>query len=325
MPYVGRLRFLALLVTLYQASRLQWLVHRFKLLPPGLRAGESLLPKRPFRPRSRPSGAPPSGAWRGRVGLFIGCIQEAFLGDVNQAAIRVLERNGYEVVIPPQQTCCGALQFHQGERALTIDLAKKNIDAFLEADVDAVVVSAGGCGPMLKAYPELLTDDPNYTDRAQAFRARLRDVCEFLVESRIEPPRSPLSVRATYSDSCHLRNQQGVIYQPRELVRSIPGLEYVELQHPDRCCGSAGIYNILQPDIATQLLDEKLADIAATAAQVVVVTNPGCHLQISAGIQRAGLDVRVVHLVQLLDEAYATERGEFYVNPFAVPGALGPL
>jgi glycolate oxidase iron-sulfur subunit len=279
MPHVGRLRLLALLVTLYQATGLQRLVRRLNLLPRGLQAGEALLPARPFRPRTRPSAGLSSGARNGRVGLFIGCMQEAFLGDVNQATVRVLERNGYEVVIPQGQTCCGALHKHEGEERQTVELAKKNIDAFLRADVEAIIVNAGGCGPVLTAYPELLHDDPHYAERAQVFGSRLHDVGEFLVEKGVEAPRGRLAVRATYSDSCHLRNEQGVIHQPRELIRSIPGLELVELQRPERCCGSAGIYNIVHPEIADQVLDAKLADIA-------------------------------VHLVQLLDEAYAAEAKE---------------
>jgi glycolate oxidase iron-sulfur subunit len=234
-------------------------------------------------------------------------MQEAFLGDVNQATIRVLERNGYEVLVPRQQTCCGALQLHEGEHELTVELAKRNIDAFLGAGVDAVIVNAGGCGPVLKSYPELLHDDPDYAARAQAFGSRVRDVSEFLVENGAEPPQGRLALRATYSDSCHLRNEQGIIYQPRQLIRSIPGLEYVELPRPERCCGSAGIYNVLHPQIADQVLDEKLSEIAATGAEVVVVTNPGCQMQIAAGVRKAGLDVRVLHLIQLLDEAYAAE------------------
>jgi len=308
MPHVGRLRFLALLVTLYQASGLQWLIRRSNLLPANLRYAEALLPPKPFKPRTRAYNPPGRSASRGRVGLFIGCVQEAFLANVNQATIRVLERNGYEVVIPLRQTCCGALQLHEGEHELTTELAKQNIDAFLEANVDAIVVNAGGCEPVLKEYPELLRNDADYAAQAGAFGARLRDVSEFLVEQGVDLPRGRLAVRATYADSCHLRNSQAVIHQPRYLIRSIPGLEYVELEHPDQCCGSAGIYNILHPEIAGQLLDAKVADIAATGADVVVIANPGCHMQIVSGLRRAGLGARVVHLVELLDEAYAAER-----------------
>jgi glycolate oxidase iron-sulfur subunit len=305
LPHLGRLRFLALLVTLYQAVGLQALVRRLSILPKPLQAVEALLPAWPLRPRTRASGSEDT---RGRVGLFIGCVQEAFLGQVNQATVRVLEHNGYEVVIPPGQTCCAALHIHDEEWALAADLARKNIDAFLDADVEAIVVNAGGCGAALKEYPRLF-DRGEYAVRARVFQDRLRDVSEFLVERGVETPQGHLDVRATYADSCHLRNVQGVVQQPRDLLRSIPGLDYVELDHPEHCCGSAGIYNIVHPEISQRLLEAKIADIADTEADVVVVTNPGCQMQIASGVRGANLDVRVLHLVELLDEAYAAEEG----------------
>jgi glycolate oxidase iron-sulfur subunit len=246
-------------------------------------------------------------------------MQEAFLGEVNQATIRVLERNGYQVVIPSRQTCCGALQDHEGEHELTAELGKKNIDAFLQAGVDAVIVNAGGCAPVLKQYPALLRDCPDYAQRAETFRAMVRDISEFLIETGAEPPRGRVAARVTYSDSCHLRNEMGIVHQPRDLIRAIPGVEYVELSRPERCCGSAGIYNILQPQIANQILDEKLADIVSTGADTVVVTNPGCQLQIAAGVREAGLNVRVLHLVQLLDQAYAAEKAALDAKSHADP------
>ncbi len=304
-PHRERLRFFALLLTLYQASGLQWLVRRFSLLPSSLQTAEALLPPWPFTLPTRGSVRSEPPGTRGRIGLFVGCIQEAFLGRVNQATVRVLEHNGYEVVIPRNQTCCGGLHTHRGERELAAELAKQNIAAFIEADVEAIVVNAGGCGAALEEYPELL----NGSDRQQAeeFRDCLRDVSEFLMERGVALPEGRLPIRATYADSCHLRNIQGIVQPPRDLIRSIPCLEYRELDHPDQCCGSAGIYNILQPDISRQLLEAKVTDIAATGADVVVVANPGCHMQIASGIRQAGLDIRVLHLVELLDEAYAAE------------------
>lgn len=306
MPHLGRLRLLALGAWLYQRTGLQRLVRRSGLLRGGLRAAEAIAP--PIRPR-RPLGRryPARGARRGRVAMLQGCIQEAFLGQVNDATVRVLQRNGYEVVVPPGQTCCGAAHAHTGEEEQARALARQNIDALLAVEADAIISNAGGCGATLKDYPHLLRDDPEYRARVAIFAAKVRDISEFLAEHAVEPPRATLPARATYVDSCHLRNVQKVVRQPRDLLRAIPGLALVELRQPERCCGSAGIYNIAHPEHAAPILDAKIADIAATGADLVVVANTGCHMQILAGVAAAGLPARVLHLVEVLDEAYANE------------------
>lgn len=308
LPHVNRLRILALFGSLYHTLGLSKLVRKFlPFLPKFLQTAEGLLPEKPHRPPTRVSSASSRLKSRGRVGLFTGCIQEAFLGKVNQATVRVLERNGFEVVIPAGQTCCGALQIHMSEYGLATDLAKQNVRAFLDAGVETIVCNAGGCGAAMKGYPELLKNDPVFGKLAQDFCSKLRDISEFLVEQKARPPRIQLPVKVAYADSCHLRNIQGVIDQPRFILSNIPGLELVELAHPERCCGSAGVYNLLHPDISDPLLDDKVKDIQTSGVDVVLVANPGCQLQIQAGLRRNGVPVRTLHFIELLDEAYRME------------------
>ncbi len=320
-PRRAPLRIAAVCLWLYQRSGVQWLVRHSRLLPTSLAAMEQLLP--PIKvgwSRSRPQPASanrPRVADPARVAFFSGCVQDAFLGGVNRATISVLEKAGFEVVIPPDQTCCGALHGHLEEHASACDLARRNIRAFEAAGVTAVVVNAGGCGAHLKTYGDLLRDDPVYAARAAAFVGKVFDLSEFLAQpgntARLAPLRAalpaPRTLRVTYADSCHLRNAQHVVAPPRRLIAAVPGVEYVELDGADRCCGSAGVYNIVHPDIAGQLLDEKVANILKTGADVVVVTNSGCHFQIQAGLQKAGAPVRVMHLAELLDLAYAGQDG----------------
>jgi glycolate oxidase iron-sulfur subunit len=307
MPHVGRLKFVARLLWLYEKIGLQRLVRASNFLPKRLKAMEAILP--PIAPRYRNYRAPapalgPDGK-HGQVAFFIGCIQEAFLSPVNEATIRVLQRNGYEVHFQPGQTCCGAAHLHMGEVEAVRELARKNIDAFLAQDWQAVITNAGGCGATLKEeYPHLLKDDPNYAGRARQFSAKVKDIGEFLADHLHVPPQGEVKATATYSDSCHLRHAQKVVKQPRDLLKRIPGLQLVELKQPDRCCGSAGVYNIAQSDSADAILDMKMADIAATGADLIVTSNTGCHMQLIAGVRRAGLKAQVKHVVEVLDISY---------------------
>jgi len=313
MPHPGRLRFVARLGWLYQRSGMQRLVRRLDFLPGPLKAMEAILPPYGASPpsyRDYRVSAPAIGQRRGRVAFLTGCIQEAFLAHVNEATIRVLQRNGYEVVFPPMQTCCGAAQLHTGEEELARALARRNVDAFLAWDVEAIIVNAGGCGLALKEYPHLLKGDPDYGARVGQFAAMVKDVNEFLADHLHVPPRGAVPVRATYADSCHLRHGQKVVNQPRALLKRIPGLELVELRQPDRCCGSAGTYNITQPAIANAVLDAKMADIAATGAELIVTSNTGCHMQYYAGVRRAGLVAKVMHVVEVLDLSYSNAERE---------------
>jgi len=304
LPHVGRLKLMARLIRVYEAVGLQRIVRAANILPGRLKVMEAILPPIVTRYPDYRTPAPARGQRRGTVAFFTGCIQEAFLAPVNAATIRVLQHNGYEVHTPQGQTCCGAAQLHVGEEELARDLARRNIDAFLAQEYQAVICNAGGCGVSLKEYPHLLRDDPVYAARARQFSAKVKDVNEFLAEHLHVPPAGEVQARATYADSCHLRHGQKVIAQPRHLLKMIPGLQLVELKQPDRCCGSAGVYNLVQVETANAILDAKMADIAATGADLIVTSNTGCHLQLLAGVRRAGLKARVMHVVEVLDLSY---------------------
>lgn len=308
MPHAGRLKVAARALKVYEATGVQKLVRRMDFLPRPLKAAEAILPPISTQYRDYSKPAPAMGEKRGEVAFFVGCIQEAFLNSVNEATIRVLQRNGFEVQFPGGQTCCGAAQLHIGDEALARELARKNIDAFEHYDL--IINNAGGCGATLKdEYEDLFRDDPAYAEKARRFARKIKDINEFLLDNLREAPAGVVKVRVTYSDSCHLRHAQKIARQPRALLRLIPGLELVELRQPDRCCGSAGVYNIVHSETADQVLDAKMADIAATGAEIVVASNTGCHMQLLAGVRRAGLNangrkVRVMHVVELLDMSY---------------------
>jgi glycolate oxidase iron-sulfur subunit len=264
------------------------------------------MPRRFFDLAEAPH-TPAQGPQRARVALFSGCVMPLAYADTNRATIRVLARNGCAVDVPQGQCCCGALHIHAGERELARQLARRNMAAFTlpgtGADAEAIIVNAAGCGAALKEYPELF-DDPAEQAQARAFAAKVKDVTEFLATLPLAPPAGRIKARVAYQDACHLAHAQGVRGQPRELLRRIPGLELVEMRDPDRCCGSAGIYNLTHPELSQKVLAEKLEAIRAVAPDMVVSANPGCMLQIEAGLRRDGANMRVVHIVDLLDEAY---------------------
>jgi glycolate oxidase iron-sulfur subunit len=244
-----------------------------------------------------------------RVALVRGCVMQQFFARTNEATARVLAENGCEVVAPPVSGCCGALHVHAGDRETARHLARRNIDTFLALDPDVIVINAAGCGSTLKEYGELLADDPIYAERAAIFAGKMRDVSEVLAALPLRSPRAALAQRVTYQDACHLAHAQRVRAQPRAVLAAIPGLELVELRGSDNCCGSAGIYNLTQPDAAQALLERKMDAVAETGADILVVANPGCAIQIAAGIRQRRLRMRVAHPVDLLDRAYAAERG----------------
>jgi len=316
LPNTGRLRLAARIMHLYQVSGLQRLVRSLNMLPGQLKLMENLLPSISTNYPNYGRPAPALGAKRGNVAFFHGCVQDAFLAGVNHATIRVLQRNGFEVHFPKLQTCCGASHLHLGEQALAKELAKRNIDAFLglakknQKEFMAIINNAGGCGATLKEYDHLLQDDLVYADKADTFAAKVQDISEFLDENLRFKPKGELNLRVTYVDSCHLRHAQKISQQPRHLLESIPGLKLQELNMPDRCCGSAGVYNLQKPDTANAILEEKMEDIANTGADTIVTTNTGCYFQLLHGIRQADSSARVVHLVELLEESYAAEAGE---------------
>jgi Fe-S oxidoreductase len=224
--------------------------------------------------------------------------------------VRVLARNGCRVVAPPAQGCCGALHLHNGDPDAARALARKNIDAFLGAGADAIIVNAAGCGSTMKEYAELFAGDPAYAEKAAEFASKVRDITEYLVELPFAPPAGRVEARVTCQDSCHLVHAQRVREAPRALLRSIPGLHLVEMETPDRCCGSAGIYNLTQPEMSRRLLDDKMADALSTRPDIIATANPGCMLQLELGVRRSGGAQEVVHVVDLLDRAYAAETAQ---------------
>jgi len=252
------------------------------------------------------AAAPAGGRPRARVAMLEGCVMGSVFGDTNAATARVLARNGVEVLATVGQTCCGALHAHAGERELARDLARRNIAAFERVAADAVIVNAAGCGAAMKEYGWLLKDDPKWSARASAFAMKVKDATEFLGDLGMSEPPGTLYGRVTWDDPCHLLHGQKIRAQPRALLGAIPGLEVVLLEEADWCCGSAGTYNVTQPDLARSILERKVANIVRTGADTVVTANPGCLMQIQSGLRQAGSDVRVVHLLDLLDEAYRT-------------------
>jgi glycolate oxidase iron-sulfur subunit len=299
----NRLRRMRLALLAYQKFGLQGLMRGsglLKLLPKKLRAMEALLPKLGAN-EATAELTPAVGAKRRRVGLLLGCVQREFFPQVNAATARVLSAEGCEVVAPQAQPCCGALLVHAGEEAAAVELAKKTIEVFERANVEAIVTNAAGCGSNVKEYGHLLRDDPEYAERANRFAAKCKDVSEFLAELEPRAQRQPLNLRVAYHDSCHLQHAQGVRSQPRALLSNIPGLELAEIPESAVCCGSAGIFNLVQPDTANALGDRKAQLITPLKAAVVATGNPGCMLQLQSAFARNGQKTPVVHIVQLLD------------------------
>jgi glycolate oxidase iron-sulfur subunit len=302
-PRPDRLRALLLPLRLYQKAGLQSLVRRAgipKLFPARFRAMEALLPQVPAQ-ETLPELIPAQGKRRRRVGLLLGCVQRVLFPQVNAATARVLAAEGCEVVAPKAQPCCGALLVHAGEEKQAVQLARQTIDAFEKAQVDAVIINAAGCGSNVKEYGHLLRDDPEYAERAKAFAAKCRDVSEFLAELEPRATCHALPLRVAYHDACHLQHAQGVRLQPRTVLGRIPQLEVLEIPEAAICCGSAGIYNLVQPEAATELGDRKASHIAALEADIVVSANPGCLLQLQSALARAGRELPVRHFIELLD------------------------
>ena len=304
-PFPARLRVALAPAVLYGRIR-PWLQRSgvLELLPGRLRALARLAPPVTLRSlfAAVPERTPAVGSKRLTVGMLTGCVQRLVFSHVNDATVRVLSMEGCEVIAPRDQGCCGALALHAGRLDEARAFARRTIEAFERAGVDRVAVNAAGCGSSMKEYGELLSDDPAWAARARAFSARVRDVTELLVE--IGPPqakRHPLPLQVAYHDACHLAHAQGVRSQPRELLMAIPGIQLRPFAEQEMCCGSAGIYNLVQPDAARDLGIRKARHIAAVEPDVVATANPGCTLQIAANGAEVGLRLRVVHPIELID------------------------
>ncbi len=308
-PYPNRMRVLLRPLGLYQKSGLQRLVRSLgflKQLSPQIAAMESVLPKIPAEAfhDTIPALIPAEGQKRYRVGMILGCVQRLFNPAVNDATVRVLTANGCEIVVPQLQGCCGALSHHQGQEEQTKTFARQMIDAFADSDVDAILINASGCGHTLKEYGQILQDDPHYCEKAQKFVSKVKDVQEFLAAVGLTAPLSSLQDQPlvmVYQDACHMLHGQKISIQPRQLLKQIPGVQLREPIDAALCCGSAGVYNILQPDVADELGQQKVENLTNTGAQLIASANIGCFVQISKHLQRQGKSVPVLHPMQLLD------------------------
>jgi glycolate oxidase iron-sulfur subunit len=319
-PHPARLRALAAPMLLYQRSGLQALVRRsgaLTLVPKRLAAMEALLPVVPSgfvtKMPARTAAAAPH---RRRVGMLTGCVQQVFFPHVNAATARVLAAEGCEVIAPEGQPCCGALMVHSGLDEQAMAMARRMIDLFEQANVETIAINAAGCGSTMKEYGHLLRDDPQWAHRARVFSAKCRDVTEVLCELEPNALRNPLRLRIAYHDACHLRHAQGIYRQPRQLLAGIPGLEVAEIAESTLCCGSAGIYNLLQPEPAQQLGDRKVSHLLATQAAAVVSANPGCLLQLMSGLRRRGeKQLPTFHMIELLDASIRGVSPEELLRP----------
>jgi glycolate oxidase iron-sulfur subunit len=312
---LNRLKILGRVMQLWQGLGLQSAVRALgltRLLPRRLQELEAMTPpvKSQWTEDLVAPVTPARGIRRFRVALLAGCAQDLIFSDVNRDTAEVLAHNGCEVVTPPDQHCCGSLHAHNGEWALAQELARRNIDQFPPESFDAIISNAGGCGSHLKHYARLLADDARYIERARLWDAKVKDIHQWLASIGVEPPPAggvPRQV-VTYHESCHLCHGQKISAQPRALLRAIPGLHLVELPEATWCCGSAGIYNLTQPEMAGQLLQRKVDHIVSTRAEVVATGNPGCLLQLINGCRERGLELRVAHPITLLAEAYRRGR-----------------
>ena len=310
-PYPGRLRFFLPFLYLYQVLGIQKLVRStglLKIISPRLAAMDSILPKitlDSFKDNF-PTVIPAQGEKRYRVGVILGCVQRLFFSPVNEATVRVLTANGCEVVIPKTQGCCAALPEHQGQHEQAKALARQMIDSFAGTGVDFVIINAAGCGHTLKEYGHILQDDPEYGEKAKAFAAQVKDAQEFLAEVGLTAKLSPLTdepLTMVYQDACHLLHGQKISVQPRQLLRQIPNVKLREPIDAALCCGSAGVYNMLQPDVADELGEQKVENLLNTGAELIASANPGCSLQIKKHLRLKGKDVPLMHPMELLDLA----------------------
>ncbi len=312
--HLKRLDLLIDLLWLYQVSGLRWMVrksHLLRLFSQTLSDVERLLPDLPsplIRQRLREQ-TPAARCEQRRVGFFAGCIMRSVFARTNAATVRVLANNGCRVLIPREVGCCGALHAHDGDLAAARTMAQHNVRILEAHDLEAVVVNSAGCGAMLKEYGQLLENDAVYAERAAAFSRKVKDISEFLAGLTLNPKLAQLSLRVAYDDPCHLLHGQGISHEPRQLLQQIPGIELIPFQEADWCCGSAGTYNLTQPEMSMRLLDRKMQHLAAVDPDVIATGNPGCLLQLGWGVKCAGLRAEVVHPIELLDRAYQRAEG----------------
>jgi glycolate oxidase iron-sulfur subunit len=313
LPHNRRLRLGGHLMRAYQRSGLQTLVRKsraLRWLPGGLADLESQMPvmgAQFFGSSAR--RFPAQGERKMTVGLLSGCVMPLMQGDAMRAAVRVLQRNGCDVVTPPAQGCCGALNLHAGDLTLGRQMARRNIDAFREANVGMVITASAGCGSAMKEYGDLLKDDADYRSSAEEFASKTRDITEFLAELPLDPPNIRYPCHVTMQDPCHLAHAQRITAAPRQVLQSIPGLELTEMAESSLCCGSAGFYSLIQQEMSGRLQRRKVSNALSTGAEIIASANPGCIAQLQQGLRNAGSAMQVLHVVEILDAAYAAEAG----------------
>ncbi len=304
---LGFMRLVAGFVRFYQRSGLQAFARSSGILRAlRLDALEALAPQ--MSPQffiAADQHVPAQGPRRATAFLHAGCIMPVAFAEWNEASMRVLARAGVDVIVPRDQGCCGAITIHAGEMDRGRELAKRNIASFERSGADVYVINAAGCGSALKEYGQLFHDDPAWHERALAFSAKVRDITEYLDEIGIDPNLGPVNAIATYQDPCHLAHAQRITAAPRRLLAQIPGLEIREMEESSLCCGSAGIYNVTQPEMAGRLGRRKVAHVLDVSPDILVTANPGCALQIANGLRAGGRKIEVLHVVQLLDRSYA--------------------
>ncbi|MDQ0272321.1 (Fe-S)-binding protein [Cytobacillus purgationiresistens] len=309
-PHDSRLNSLGGLLKFYQKSGMQTLVRRTKLIqvmPKHLVEMEAIMPevKKPIKKKYKSENViKAKGETKREVAMLTGCVMDVMFSDINESTINVLTKNGSAVVIPKNQTCCGALHVHAGDREMGRKLAKQNIEAF--EDSEKIIVNAAGCGCMMKEYEELFREEPEWKERAEKFSEKVEDISKFLHDTGYEKPKAEINKRITYHDACHLAHGQGVRQEPRDILLDIPGVEMVHMPNADRCCGSAGIYNITNPEMAGAVLESKMENVPADV-EMISMGNPGCMLQMAIGVEKYGRNQQIVHTVQLLDWAYQKE------------------
>ena len=310
-PHQRRLRALTTLARVYQRSGMQSLVRKSgvirRLSPPLAEMEESMPTVSGAYFTAKGQTLPAIGDRRARVALLSGCVMPLFNGPEMDAVVRVLNRNGCEVVVPKDQVCCGAIHSHVGDLDTARELARRNLDVFADAGAETLIVASAGCGARMKEYGHLLRDDEKYSDRAARFVETVKDINEFLVDLPFQPPQGELSCRVTYQDSCHLGNAQRITSAPRQILKSIPGVEFVELPGAGLCCGAGGTYTITEREFSLRVLDSKMDDFETTDADVLATANPGCLMQLQYGVASRGLSAEVKYVTDLLDAAYRME------------------
>lgn len=303
------LKLVARILGIYQSSGMERLMKHsyvFKKLAPKLSKIQELSPRIDgrFFDDIYPEIVKPTGKPRYRVGFLSGCIMNVAFAKINEDTIKVLQHHDCEIIIPKDQVCCGSLQAHNGDFDIARTLAKKNIDVFLRSDIDVLVMNSAGCGALMKEYGHYLHDDADYADKAIIFSSKVKDISEFLYDIGLKKPEKEYKHRVSYHDACHLVHAQKISKQPRELIKSIPGIDYVELNEASWCCGSAGTYNVVRYDDSMKILDRKMENVKAAEAEYIVANNPGCLTQIAHGCTNAHVQTKVVHLATLLRDVY---------------------